>query len=661
MNARAIAAFGFVLALVLSSSPASMAVDVANLSELMVLRGHTNYVLTLDWNPNGTMLASGSRDKTVILWNGTSGEKFRTISGFQGAVNSVVWSPDGRQLAVGTDGRDILIVDPNTSAITRTLTGHTSGVTSLDWNQDGSRLVSGSYDHTIRIWDPQNGGCLQTLNGHTESVVSVGWSPCGMVIASASADQTARLWDANTGCQTLVLGGFPWPVYNVAWSPNGTQLATTTNGQVGVWNPQNGTLIQEVEHYHFLQAAWTPDGKYIASGLIDGRVIIYSLATGRIVTPELDAHSDWVNWVSWSPGSDRLATGSSDFTVKVWGKKSETGARVSIKGIEADRMEVTAGQNLTLVASLRNDGNLDARQVKVDFFDGNAWIGTAHLDVLMYSSNATSYVWTLPLTVAAGMHFIRARAGQSEANMSVTARGIARPWLKALNTSGAVIDIGESCLINVSLGNNGTDGATSQKVAIMCDGTAIMVKTIDIPLNGTSFIYRWTTPRTMEPGFHRIGASMGVDKLETTVELVGRPDIHLKSATTGKTTFPVAENITIWMVIANDGTANATGCLLRVVEGGAALESCAVNITRGREVNCNITIQRRLAPGIHELRIEAGTENATVLVKVVSGGKMGPSGFIAGFEAALVLAAILAAFFTGKGRGLRAGLTRRRG
>jgi hypothetical protein len=84
-----------------------------------------------------------------------------TISGHAGDVNSLAWSPDGKLLASGSHDHTIKIWDPASRQVTLTLIAHTNGVNSVAWSPDGKRLASGSYDGTVKIWDARKGYALE--------------------------------------------------------------------------------------------------------------------------------------------------------------------------------------------------------------------------------------------------------------------------------------------------------------------------------------------------------------------------------------------------------------------------------------------------------------------------------------------------------------------
>src|SRR3990172_3450107 len=167
------------------------------IGEPRIIRGHTNWVLSVAWSPDGSRLASGSGDGTIRIWDSESGHSIgEPLRGHTGVVFSVAWSPDGSRLASGSYDRTIRIWDSESGqSIGEPLSGHTDFVYSVAWSPDGSRLASGSYDRTIRIWDSVSGQSIgKPLSGHTDWVYSVAWSPDASRLASGSGDGTIRIW-----------------------------------------------------------------------------------------------------------------------------------------------------------------------------------------------------------------------------------------------------------------------------------------------------------------------------------------------------------------------------------------------------------------------------------------------------------------------------------
>ena len=309
--------------------------------EVTTLMGHSAGVKSVAVSPDGRMIASGSFDQTIKLWDLQRGELKKTLKGHTGTVTSVQFSPDGILASASffPDGTiKLWEVDgeQNRVELKTTLRGNdwvALAIWSIAFNHDGKYLASGhNVDSTIKVWDVEREKIIATLRGHVWAVQSVIFHPQDGSIISSSLDGTIKIWNPEQGelIQTLV-GPDGWlspaqawfsqdvEVYSLAMSSDGEFLASGGKEDViKIWRWPDRQLQQTLKgHSDTIQAiAIAPDGKTLASGGRDHTLRIWDLSTGK--TLQTLGHSDTVNSLAFSPDGQTLISGSQDKTIKIW-------------------------------------------------------------------------------------------------------------------------------------------------------------------------------------------------------------------------------------------------------------------------------------------------------------------------------------------------------
>ena len=329
--------------------------------------GHTDRVYSMSFSPDGTILASGSYDDTIKLWNVATG-KIITVLKQRRRVDSISFSPDGETLAINIHRIKLWNVATGTNITT--LKGHNSTTNSVSFSPDGGTLASGSHDKTIKLWDVATGTNIATLEGHTKSVNSVSFSPDGGTLASGSYDKTIKLWDVATGTNIATLEGHTSLISSVSFSPDGGTLASGSYDKtIKLWDVATGTNIATLEGHTSLisSVSFSPDGGTLASGSHDKTIKLWDVETGENIVTFTD--TSFVLSVLFSPDGTKLASGTWEGTVRLWDVFEWTRPRPqTIAKISGDNQQGTPGTTLTnpLIVEVRdrNDNPLPDAQVK---------------------------------------------------------------------------------------------------------------------------------------------------------------------------------------------------------------------------------------------------------------------------------------------------------
>ncbi|KAJ1328039.1 dynein assembly factor with WDR repeat domains 1 [Microdochium nivale] len=288
--------------------------------------GHTNWVRSAAFSPDGQRIVSASDDSTVKIWSVQAGACEATFEGHTDSVRSAAFSPDGQRIVSASNDNTVKVWSVQTGTCEATFEGHTDSVRSAAFSPDGQRIVSASNDNTVKVWSVQTGACEATFEGRTGSVRSAAFSPDGQYIVSASYDNTVKVWSVQTGTCEATFEGHTHSVISAAFSPDGQRIVSASDDNtVKVWSVQTSTCEATFEgHTHWvMSAAFSPDGQYIVSASYDNTVKVWSVQTGTCEAT-FEGHTDSVMSAAFSPDGQRIVSASNDNTVKVWSVQTGT-------------------------------------------------------------------------------------------------------------------------------------------------------------------------------------------------------------------------------------------------------------------------------------------------------------------------------------------------
>jgi len=296
----------------------------ALMAPTMCLSGHADHVYTVKFNKDGTMIASGSRDKMIFLWN-VYGECENTmvLKGHSGPVLDLVWSRDGEQIYSGSADKTAAVFDVESGERIRKLRDHSSYVNSVCPSRHGDPLlVSGSDDCSAMVWDVRVKGAQHVFSTEYQ-VTAVAFSDDAQLVFSGGIDNEIRCWDIRADKLLYSLEGHQDTVTGIKLSPNGNYLLSNSmDNTLRTWDVRSYTnnakravqSYDSVKHdfqMQLLKVAWSTDGARISGGSSDGFVYITDAATKRILY-KLPGHAGSVNEVDFHPTEGIVASCSND-------------------------------------------------------------------------------------------------------------------------------------------------------------------------------------------------------------------------------------------------------------------------------------------------------------------------------------------------------------
>jgi WD40 repeat protein/DNA-binding SARP family transcriptional activator len=278
-------------------------------SGFCVPTGKGNPVTDVTWSPDGSRVATSTRNGSATIWDARTGDEVMTLVG-AGGIDSVEFAPDGRELAAGSlDGTvGVWTLDPTGPRQAFTLVGHRAPVWSMDFSPDGSHLATAAQDGTVRVWnvgpgsggeqmavagsgavaydptgdlvavgdeggveliDPSTKHILRTLPSDHGRVAAIGFDRTGTRIAVGWSDGTVRVWDPRSGSE-LVSIRTPAPLRAMAFEPDGRTVVTLSDDHTArVWDATTGESIHTLPRVHD-DLAFSPNGELFAAPVDEG-------------------------------------------------------------------------------------------------------------------------------------------------------------------------------------------------------------------------------------------------------------------------------------------------------------------------------------------------------------------------------------------------------
>jgi WD40 repeat protein len=331
--------------------------DVATGTIAHQLPGHQNRLISLAAAADN-ILASGSVDTTIRIWDLQTGRLLKTIAEHNDWIWSLQFSAVDNLLISGSADQSIRFWDMSTWQCAQVWKGYNNAIWAMTYSGDSTKLITGSQDGCVRVWDIAAKQVVNVLQDREGSNGVWAVDCYSDLIASSDGNGVVRIWN-ETGNLLHTWAAHQGTAWSTKFSPDGTILATAgIDSRLCFWSMTSKSLLLKpiVVDSIIRTLCFSPDGQFLATANFDGCWRIWEVATGELLSCHA-GHSSWLWAIDFSTDGRWIATGSSDHTVKLW--DALTGALIhTFTGHSTEVSSVKFNPDLTHLAACSNRGEI---------------------------------------------------------------------------------------------------------------------------------------------------------------------------------------------------------------------------------------------------------------------------------------------------------------
>ncbi len=320
-------------------------IDVKSKRLVARLEAHPGKIKSLVFSPNGNLLASGSEDRIVRVWDAQTGSLQQALAGHTHKINVVAFTPDGNLLA-SADDKTLRVWEVSTGKLLHTIEEQNE-VSSIAFSPDGELMVTASAE-AVGLWNVSTWTMFRAFkteeshrHGNIEyccgsTALAARFDALGELIISGHEDGTIKVW--NPKAATPLPNPYSELVRVVKTSEKNESLAWSFDEKLvvvnagsgespAIWNWSNGKPLRRLprDANYIAKVAFSPDNRVIATSSVSGQIALWHAGTGKLLR-EFDGGFSGYDAIVFSPDGARLASGGVNQNIIMWDVK--TGARV---------------------------------------------------------------------------------------------------------------------------------------------------------------------------------------------------------------------------------------------------------------------------------------------------------------------------------------------
>ena len=286
------------------------------------LQGHTDTVASLEFSHDGCLLASGGYDGIVNIWESSTGTLKHKLEGPSGTVEWLQWHPKGHLVLAGSDDFTAWLWNADEGTSMQVFHGHSGPVTCGGFTPDGKLICTGSEDESLRVWNPRSGETVHVVQGrhfHCGIITCVGFTDDSSIAMVGAQDAKASLVKIQTG---EVVGSFTEHLDAVTCgsilSPMPFAATGDLDGRLMIWDMHTFAVRNICEHEgEVLQCLWSQESQLVYSGCADGKVRVWDHRTGACERV-FHGHTDRIQSLAVAQNGRIVISGSDDCSCRVF-------------------------------------------------------------------------------------------------------------------------------------------------------------------------------------------------------------------------------------------------------------------------------------------------------------------------------------------------------